>query len=121
MYIFPMYKYSDLSRSRSDGSLSFEKDLSPGKQGKNEADKPDEEQRLGTIQSPEEASNRELTFFEGEKIPNPTATSKETTRAVKEPAGANPPGRKENIGMSTPTKTISAPSSGEGGQAPKPT
>ena len=76
---------SDLSRSRPD-SLSFEKDLSPEKQGENEAVDP----------PPEGASNRELTFFEREKIPNPTATSEETTRAVKEPAGAKPPGRKEN-------------------------
>ena len=111
---------SDLSRSRSD-SLSFEKDLSPGKQGENEAVDPDKGQRLGTIQPPEGASNRELTFFEREKIPNPTATSEETTRAVKEPAGAKPPGRKENIGMPTPTKTSSTPGSGESGRASEPT
>ena len=103
---------SDLPRSRS-GSLSFEQDLSPGKQGENKAADPGEEQRS--------ASNTGLTFFEREKTSNPTATSEETTRAVKEPAGVKPPGRKENIGMPTPTKTSSAPSSGKSGQAPEPT
>ena len=60
---------SDLSRSRS-GSLSFEQDLSPAKQGENEAADPGEEQRP--------ASNTGLTFFEREKTSNPTAMSEET-------------------------------------------
>ena len=121
---------SDLSRSRSDGSLSFEKDLSPGKQGENEAGEPDEEQRLGKIQSPEGASNEELTFFEREKKPTPTAKSGEITRpgqpkedwrAENDPSGAKPPGRKENSGIPASTKTSSAPSSGKSGQAFEPT
>ena len=102
---------SNLSRSRS-GSLSFEPDLSPGKQKENEAADPGDEKR--TI------PYTPLIFFEREKTPNPTATSEEKARAAEEPAGVKPPGRKENVGIPTPTKTSSAPSSGKSGQANEP-
>ena len=110
--------------------MSFEKDLSPEKQGDNEASEPDEEQRLGKVQSPVGEPNEELTLFEREKKTTTTAKigdiirpgqPREDWRANNEPTGAILTGRKEDSGITASTKTSSAPSSGESGQAFEPT
>ena len=125
-----LHRYSDLSGGGSDGSLSFKKDLSPGKQGEIDASGSDEERRLEKVQSPDRGSNDELTFFEREKETTTTAKSgyiiglgppKEERPTNDDSSGSKLTGRKEDSGITTSTKTSSAPSSGKNGQASEPT